>query len=209
MPRATALQPLQELLLARGFTERRGLFLRGGDGWQDWVGLNTASHKTPAGVVLVHPVLGVRVDAVEEKLLDLLPNDTSAYRYVTPTVTEPLRYLPTLASAPDHEWYLSEDAHSSASVADEIVLRLDTAGEDYFASMRDPDAVLAALARTSVNGFPYVLRWAVAALVIGPREQAVAATGAALEELERTSEWVATAYRPALDRLALEVGLHA
>jgi len=162
VPRATALQPLQELLLARGFTERRGLFLRGGDGWQDWVGLNTASHKTPAGVVLVHPVLGVRVDAVEEKLLDLLPNDTSAYRYVTPTVTEPLRYLPTLASAPDHEWYLSEDAHSSASVADEIVLRLDTAGEDYFAQtiatpLADRAALLASINERRIKGRTFAL----------------------------------------------------
>jgi hypothetical protein len=183
--------------------------LRGSDGWQDWVGLNTASHKTPAGVVLVHPVLGVRVDAVEDRLRELSPGDTSAYRYVTPTVTEPLRYLPTLASAPEHEWYLSEDTHGSAAVADEIVARLDTAGEDYFASMRDPDSVLAALERTSVNGFPYVLRWAVAAHVIGSREQAVAATEAALAELERTSEPVAEAYRPAMDRLAAEVGPHA
>jgi hypothetical protein len=205
--RASALQPLQERLLARGFTKRRGLFLRGGDGWQDWVGLNTASHQTPVGVVLVNPVVGVRVDAVEEKLSELLPADTPEYRNTVPTVTEPLRYLPTLASTPDHEWCMSDDLRASAAVADEIVARLDTAGEDYFASMRDPDAVLAAHRRLAVNGFPYALRWAVAALVLGRHGQAVTATEAGLAELERTSEWVATAYRPPMERLAVEVGL--
>jgi hypothetical protein len=207
--RATALQPLHERLLARGFTRRRGQFLRGADGWQDWVGLNTASHKTPVGVVLVHPVAGVRVDAVEEKMWELVPADTPDYRSTVPTVTEPLRYLPTLASMPDHEWYMSEDLDASADVADEIVARLDTAGEDYFAAMRDPDTVLAALARLAVNGLPYSLRWAAAALVLGRHEQAVAATEAGLAELERTSEWAAAAYRPAMERLAVEVGLRA
>jgi hypothetical protein len=204
--RATALQPLRERLLARGFTQRRGQFLRGEDGWQDWVGLNTASHQTPVGVVLVHPVMGVRIDAVEEKMRELVPADGPDHRSTVPTVTEPLRYLPTLASAPDHEWYMSEDLDASADVADEIVARLDAAGEDYFAAMRDRDAVLAALARLAVNGFPHALRWASAALVLGRPEQAVAATEAGLAELERTSEWVAAAYRPAMERLAVEVG---
>jgi hypothetical protein len=82
------------------------------DGFQGWIGLNTATRESPAAMY-VNPMIGVRADAIQSIIARV--NREKPHSYVPATITRNLGYFMPDQQFASYEFPYSEDASDRAA----------------------------------------------------------------------------------------------
>lgn len=108
-----------------------------GDGWLGWIGLNTASRAGAVGNLLVHPIIGVRCQAVEAGVAQGRGERMHAYQ--PPTTSEPLRYL--VPAEARRDWVFAAGGQPADQVVDDLVAAVRDYGLPFIHALTSLDAL--------------------------------------------------------------------
>lgn len=170
-----AMHPGMALLVSAaaeaGLRKRAGFIFTLGEGPQiGWLGLNTASFAGAVGEVLVHPVMGVRNQVIEDWVARGCGK--KLHGYIPPTLSEPLRYL--VPSEQRRDWILDGGADDRVVVAD-LMEAVRTAGMEFISRMGDLDALSRALGDSAEKAQQAAYRWPVSLYLAGNPDAALRA----------------------------------
>jgi hypothetical protein len=142
---------LSERLQELGFKKRSGLVFTlplPGEDVFGWLGVNTATRK-PTGQARLHPVVGVRHQAVERMVADLCAH--RFHGYAPPSVSCPLYYLVDPARLP-HWVLVGDDSDEDRAVVDDVAEAVMRDGVAFMQSAADLPGLLSAI--RAGHGFP-------------------------------------------------------
>lgn len=172
-----AVRTLREPLEQQGFRKRTGAIFTTAlsDEVLGWLGLNYASRHRPPGQVAIHPVVGVRHQAVERLIARLRREEF--HQYVPPTVSTLIGYV--MPAHRDIGWEFG--AQYGTSAGDELIAAIVDYGLPFMRSLTHLSAILEAISsgfcRYPEYRFPAVLE------VMGRHQDAMAAMARVVDEL--------------------------
>lgn len=131
--------------------------------------MNSASHSTPPGVVVFSPVVGVRLQRVQQVVAELL--GTAGHTYIPPTVSCPLAHL--VAPREYKAWRFNERQPDVDNELGDLVDAVRTTGLSFMRSLTTMPAALNAL--EDGHGHDREYKRPVLKMLMGDREGALAA----------------------------------
>jgi hypothetical protein len=161
-----------------------------------WVGLNTASKHLPSGVVAVNPVVGVRHQALEGLLAQLLGEP--AHRYLPPTISTPLGYL--MPERTFMSWPIDTRPGSIAGIH-ELGTAIAESGLPFMVRAGNLEGLRRLLDEGYGPAHQTALRLPLARLLSGDEEGALATAHRYLDGLGDRTDPAAAAYRRFADSL--------
>lgn len=178
-PSLLALRPRLEDL---GFRKRAGwIFTRDLDSTDSVIGvlgLNIASHLSPAGEVLVNPIVGVRHQEVERLYAEGHGRKYDQYR--PPTYSEPLFSLAVNVGVND---LVLDQSGRDGNVIETLVDALRGDGLPFQERYANPETLIGRLAPNYLNDQRWRAIYPLLLWTIGRREEAAGATARAQEKL--------------------------
>jgi hypothetical protein len=168
---------LREPLMQAGFRKRSGgtFTISLADGVLGWLGLNSVSRHRPRGQIAIHPIIGVRHQAVERLIAGVLQETFRNYQ--PPTIVTPVGYV-----MPEHRDKIWEfGGQHGTTAAPEVIEAIVDYGMPFMRSHTHLSAILEAanegLCRCSEYCVPAILE------VMGRHDDAKTAVARAVDGL--------------------------
>lgn len=181
-----------------GFTKRSGAIFTVdlGDELLGWLGLNSATEHHVVGSVSVHPVVGIRHQAVQRLVAELM--EMPFHAYIPPTVSTPMYTL--VAKHQYVNWFVDTTSPGMANQVADLVRSVRAHGYPWIKASASLDAICRLL--DEQIGLPTTsYHRPVAWLLAGRRDRAQEALADSLRDIGTRADPAALHYRRFADRL--------
>lgn len=193
----TLREPLEQMGLRKRASEIFTLPLA--DGVLGWLGLNHATHHRPPGEVAIHPVVGVRHQAVERLIARL--RSESFHEYLPPTISTPIVHV--MSESRYMAWEFGGQ-HGTTAAADLISALADYGVPFMRAHVRLP-AIVEAIGQGFCQNPEY--RLPASLEVMGRHNEAKAVMARFVDELGGRQDLAAQQLRNFASALSTEIDL--